>query len=187
MDSVSITLSTGETVTVGPLRWAGYKRVRDVLLVDLIPAALKLLQPALASTQVSALLQQFLGDGKSGSLDLEGVGQALGELQGAVQDLAWQLTHSSDALSEALVEFATTPPTKLEALSFVDAARLRSAVLERNPLPDLVALEKNWLAALGTTGRALLGIDLSSSPAGTSPGNPFSSAGTAGDPPMWTG
>jgi hypothetical protein len=182
----TVALSTGEAIIVGPLRWSGYKIIRDVIVSEALPGVLQSIQPLLASEQVAAPLQRFF-EGRGDSLNVSEVGEALQALlDGALADLLWRASRWSDELAEALVEHATTPSTRLEDLAYADAAALRDAATAVNDLAALVALEKNWLAALAGAGRKLLGAGQTSNPAGTPGGSPSSSGPTAGDPPTST-
>jgi hypothetical protein len=201
----SVTLSDGTIVVVGPLRWAGYKSIRNILVAEALPGLAKAIQGVLrsqvATKALSALpdwLQAILKPHEADpdeaeresappQLSIEDLQALPAELSRIIDevlpDLCWNVGNWSDELTAALVEHTTAPTQQVDRLSFQDVAALRAAAAQANDLASLVELEKNWLAALATSGRRLLGLGQSSPPAGGSDGSPFSSESTDGAQP----
>lgn len=183
----TVTLSTGEEIQVGRLRWKGYKRIRDLLVVEALPGLLEAVQPLLAAPALSRLLNDVFTFGGTPSFDATAIGDAIESLlANKLPALVSRAAGWSDQLTELLIEHSSSPAPDADGLLPADVGALRAAALEVNDLASLVALEKNWLSALGTTGRKLLGLDQSSSPDGPSDGNPSSSAPTDGNLPTST-
>lgn len=148
-----VTLSTGQTVTVGRINWDGYVRIRTELF-------------GLVKGPVGELLAKWLARDAT----------AIGELTPDIMVLLPQAVPTLiELLNSNTVPFVTACLPKGEAvpgdIGAMDLLELRDACLELNDFRELFAKEKNSLAA--AVGNSLKSL-------GSNPPTPTSSGGQGG-------
>lgn len=159
---VKVETSVG-TIEVGRLTWGGYVRLKNTLRAALQGPVASVLRDIVQYVD-NALGEKFTLD------QLPAMADALIEVDRLV----------SEAAPELISACVRGEMPQLEVLEAADVLKLRNAVLEANPLDELLVAEKNWYGGVLATIQQSLPAAPAPRTSGTSVSNTPSPTGTAG-------
>lgn len=168
---LKITLSGDVEVTLGRIRWQGFKLLKALIAKTVSGPLLRdigtMLTGPLGNVAIDVL--KALAKRDFESLEKWTDDDALTAVSGSIEHVLevapmrlQEALATSDELTELLIEHGLrkTGPQGLILLAALDVADinlLREAALSLNDFPALLATEKNWLAEVVTTGQKCLG------------------------------
>jgi NAD(P)-dependent dehydrogenase (short-subunit alcohol dehydrogenase family) len=119
---------TGGSLSVGKLTWGGYVKLKNTIRRALQGPVAEVLRAVVAT----------------GDLSTNSLSAVLGNMADNVGEIDALVT---DAVPE-LIRATVKDCPDLEQMSAVDVLRLREAVLQANPLNELLDAEKNWYSGV---------------------------------------
>lgn len=125
--TIDVPLSTGQTVTVGVMNWAGYVTLKNRIV-------------SLLGGQAGRMIAEFLTAEQAPKDWVSAATTATPLLLKLVND-------AIDAATPALIMASTPESFRIEELGPSDILDLRAAAIEVNDVPALMEREKNFLAA----------------------------------------
>ncbi len=171
MTELKLTLSGGIEVTLGRLRWQGFKLLKALIARTVSGPLLREVGTILTGPlgKVATDVLSAVATRDAGSVAKWTDDDALSAVSGSIEHvleiapkLLQEALSTSDELTELLIEHSlrksgTQGGVLLALLDVSDITALREAALSLNDFPALLATEKNWLAEVVTTGQKCLG------------------------------
>jgi hypothetical protein len=166
-----VRLSNGKTVHVGDINWSGYCALRekflDLLTGDLLKELTRLLATPLATCFAEGIA------GRKPTFDLQAV---IGESAETIRDSLPRVGQSIRAFllgvdREFIAACVQEVDFEPAACSARDVLSLRETAYRINDPAELLAMEKNFLAAIAQSAVALTGLSQSWFPTGVADGN----------------